>query len=318
MILLTGGAGFIGSNILAAINAGGSEGVIVVDDLSDGRKCRHLSGRAFADYLDVEELVAAIRTGSLPRLSAICHQGGCTDSTIMDGRKVMRDNFSFSKLMLGLAADHQCPLVYASSASVYGDGSRGFNESEACERPRSPYAVSKWAFDQHLRHLERRQPGLPAPSVTGLRYFNVYGLGEAHKGAMASVAWQCFEALRQGESPRVFEGSESIMRDFVYIDDVVSVNLHFLQSRPSGLRIVNVGSGVARSFLDLARYASAEAGGPEPVTIAFPEAIRNQYQRYTCADLKALRDAGYSAPMTSLEEGMKAYYSALNHTEAST
>lgn len=311
MILLTGGAGFIGSNILAAINAAGRDDVIVVDDLSDGSKCRNLSGRSFADYLDVQELIDALHTGSLPRLSAICHQGGCADSMITDGKQVMRENFSFSKLMLKLAADHQCPLVYASSASVYGDGSKGFHESEECERPRSPYAFSKWAFDQYLRRLDRQQSGLPAPSVTGLRYFNVYGIGEAHKGAMASVAWQCFEALRQNQRPRIFEGSESIKRDFVYIDDVVAVNLFFLQERPAGLRIVNVGSGVARSFLELARQASSAAKGPEPITIPFPEAIRNQYQSHTCAALEALRDAGYSAPMTPLEAGMKAYYSAL-------
>ena len=311
MILLTGGAGFIGSNILAALNDRGRDDIIVVDDLTDGSKCRNLAGRRFADYLDVAELIDAIREETLPRLSGICHQGGCADSTIADGRVAMRDNFTFSKTMLRLAGRHGCPLVYASSASVYGDGRNGFRESPDCERPLAPYAFSKWAFDQHLRWLDRSGPGVPAPSVTGLRYFNVYGPGEEHKGAMASVAWQCFAALKRGESPRVFAGSDGILRDFVHVGDVAAVNLHFLDEQPAGLRIVNVGSGVPRSFLDLASCASRAAGGPTPVTVPFPEHLRGQYQRYTCADLDGLRAAGYPAPMTPLEAGIEAYHAAL-------
>ena len=310
MILLTGGAGFIGSNILAALNARGRDDIIVVDDLTDGSKCRNLAGRGFADYLDVAELIDAIHTEKLPRLSAICHQGGCANSTIADGRAAMRDNYTFSKTMLRLAAQHRCPLVYASSASVYGDGRNGFRESPECEQPLAPYAFSKWAFDQHLRWLDRTDGGVPAVSVTGLRYFNVYGPGEKHKGPMASVVWQCFTALARGESPRVFVGSEDILRDFVYVGDVAAVNLHFLEAQPPGLRIINVGSGVARSFLDLASYASRVARGPAPVTVPFPEHLRGQYQRYTCADLNALRAAGYAAPMTSLEAGIAAYHAA--------
>lgn len=313
MILLTGGAGFIGSNILAALNDRGRDDVIVVDDLTDGSKCRNLTGRRFADYLDVAELADAIRDETLPRLSGICHQGGCADSTIGDGRFVMRSNYTFSKAMLRLAGQHGCPLVYASSASVYGDGCNGFRESSECERPLSPYSFSKWAFDQHLRWLDRSGLGVPAPSVTGLRYFNVYGPGEEHKGAMASVAWQCFAALKRGESPRVFAGSEAILRDFVHVGDVATVNLHFLEARPPGLRIVNVGSGVARSFLDLATCVSRVAGGPAPATVPFPEHLRGQYQRYTCADLDGLREAGYTARMTTLEAGIAAYHAALSH-----
>lgn len=311
MILLTGGAGFIGSNILGALNDRGRDDVIVVDDLTDGRKCRNLSGRRFADFLDVSELHAAIRDDTLPRLSAICHQGACTDSTIGDGRMAMRANHSFSKTMLGLAGRHRCPFVYASSSSVYGDGRRGFRESPECERPLAPYAFSKWVFDQHLRQLHRSSPGLPTQSVTGLRYFNVYGPGEEHKGPMASVAWQCFAAIERGESPRVFEGSEAIERDFVHVGDVAAVNVHFLEHAPAGLRIVNVGSGVARSFLDLATCTSRVAQGPAPVTVPFPEHFRGGYQRFTLADLRGLREAGYTAPMTTLEEGVTAYHAAL-------
>ena len=314
MILLTGGAGFIGSNILAALNARGRDDVIVVDDLTDGRKCRNLAGRGFADYLDVSELIEAIRVEKLPRLSAICHQGGCADSTIADGQIAMRENYAFSKSMLWLAVQHHCPLVYASSASVYGDGCNGFRESPECERPLAPYAFSKWAFDQYLRRLDRPGLGLPTVSVTGLRYFNVYGPGEEHKGPMASVAWQCFAALKRGESPRVFAGSDSITRDFVHVADVAAVNLHFMDAQPPGLRIVNVGSGAARSFLELASCASTVADGPAPVTVPFPEHLRGQYQRHTCADLRGLRAAGYAEPMTSLEDGIASYHAALGDT----
>ena len=314
MILLTGGAGFIGSNTLAALNARGRGDVIVVDDLTDGSKCRNLAGRSFADYLDVAELIDAIRADTLPRLSAICHQGGCANSMIADGRAAMRDNYTFSKTMLQLAGRHRCPLVYASSASVYGDGRNGFRESPECERPLAPYAFSKWAFDQHVRWLERSTLGLPTVSVTGLRYFNVYGPGEEHKGPMASVAWQCFAALKRGESPRVFAGSDSITRDFVHVADVAAVNLHFMDAQPPGLRIVNVGSGAARSFLELASCASTVADGPAPVTVPFPEHLRGQYQRHTCADLRGLRAAGYAEPMTSLEDGIASYHAALGDT----
>jgi len=314
MILLTGGAGFIGSNILAALNDRGHDDIIVVDDLTDGSKCRNLAGRGFADYLDVAELIDAIHSDKLPRLSAICHQGGCVNSMIADGRAAMSDNYGFSKTMLRLAGRHRCPLVYASSASVYGDGRNGFRESPECERPLAPYAFSKWAFDQHLRWLERSNFGLPAVSVTGLRYFNVYGPGEEHKGPMASVAWQCFAALKRGESPRVFAGSDSIRRDFVYVADVAAVNLHFLDAQPPGLRIVNVGSGAARSFLELASCASTVADGPAPVTVPFPEHLRGQYQRHTCADLRGLRAAGYAEPMTSIEDGMASYHASLGDT----
>jgi ADP-L-glycero-D-manno-heptose 6-epimerase len=308
MILLTGAAGFIGSNILAALNARGIDDVIAVDDLTRGVKCRNLSGLAFADYLDASELVDAIDRGSLPALSAICHQGARADTTATDGRAVMARNHSFSKRMLALAERHGCPLVYASSASVYGDGRAGFRERPECERPASPYAFSKWVFDQHLRHRFRAEP--PAIPVVGLRYFNVYGPRESHKGRMASVVFQCFEAIRRGEPPQVFEGSDAIERDFVHVDDVAAVNLHFLRGSQPGLHVLNVGTGVPRSFQALAEIAARVAGGPPPVTVPFPSDLAGQYQRFSRADLTLLRRAGYAAPLRALEEGIVAYHEA--------
>ena len=308
MILLTGGAGFIGSNVLAALNDSGRDDVIVVDDLRDGTKCANLMGRGFADYLDATELVAA--TERLPRLSAILHQGACVDTTARDGRAVMEANYTFSKRMLDLARRHGCPLVYASSAAVYGSGAAGFREEPACERARTPYAFSKWAFDQYVRRVGR-SAGIP---IAGLRYFNVYGPGEGHKGRMASVAWHCFEAVRRGEPPRLFEGSDGFVRDFIFVRDVADVNLFFLDEATAGRDrsgIYNVGTGQPRSFGDVGRIASQVAGGKPPLTIPFPDDLRGQYQAFTSADVGRLRGAGWSRPFTSLEDGLAAYWRAL-------
>ena len=308
MILLTGAAGFIGSNILAALNARGRDDVLVVDDLADGTKCANLSGRSFADYMDADELLG--RLDGLPRLTGILHQGACVDTTARDGRAVMRVNYTLSKQMLSLARRHGCPLVYASSAAVYGDGSAGFREERGCERAVTPYAFSKWAFDQFIRR-ELAANGAGDVPVVGLRYFNVYGPGEGHKGRMASVAWHAFQAVRRGEAPRLFEGSDGFVRDFIAVADVAAVNLFFLDEAAAGRNrsgIYNVGTGAPRSFGDLGRIIAAVSGSPPPVTIPFPDDLRGQYQAYTCADVTRLRAAGWKREFTSLEDGVAAYW----------
>lgn len=308
MILLTGGAGFIGSNILAALNAAGRSDVIVVDDLTVGAKCANLSGKEFADYFDGSDIERFAH--SLPRLDGICHQAACVDTTAGDGRQVMQANFDMSKRLLAIAQENGCPFVYASSAAVYGDGGGGFREEPGCERAKTPYAFSKWAFDQYVR---RRLADLPIP-VVGLRYFNVYGPGEHHKGRMASVAWHSFMAIKRGESPQMFEGSEHFCRDFIYVADVAAVNLHFLTGAGCDVArkgVYNLGTGEPRSFADLVRIASTVAGGLPPTTIAFPTDLRGQYQAYTCADISRLRMAGWTPPFTTLEAGMAAYWQAM-------
>jgi len=312
MILLTGAAGFIGSNILAALNARVRDDVIAVDDLTDGAKCANLAGRGFADYLDAGELLDCL--DRLPRLSGILHQGACVDTTARDGRAVMRTNYTFSKRLLELARAHGCPFVYASSAAVYGDGAAGFREEPACERAVTPYAFSKWAFDQVVRReLAAGRPG-DVP-IVGLRYFNVYGPGEGHKGRMASVAWHCFQQVRRGEAPKLFAGSDGFVRDFIAASDVADVNLFFLDEAAAGRDvsgIYNVGTGRPRSFGDLGRIVAAVAGSPPPVTIPFPDDLRGQYQAYTCADVSRLRAVGWTRPFTSLEDGVAAYWKALD------
>ena len=309
MLLLTGAAGFIGSNILRWLNQTGRDDVIAVDDLSDGRKCGNLSGLAFADYLDRDELLAEI--DRLPPLTGILHQGACVDTTASDGRAVMRDNYTFSKRLFALALRQRCPLVYASSAAIYGDGAAGFREDLPCERARTPYAFSKWAFDQFVRRRHREGAGIP---VVGLRYFNVYGPGEGHKGRMASVAWHSFVAARQGRPPRLFAGSDGFVRDFISVDDVARINLHFLAEAAAGhdrSGIYNVGTGEPRSFADMGRIVSSLAGVPAPEIIPFPDDLRGQYQTYTCADLTRLRAAGWEERFTTLEEGLASYWHAI-------
>ena len=311
MILLTGAAGFIGSNILAALNARGQTDILAVDDLTEGIKCANLAGKSFADYLDGDELLASL--DSLPPLTAILHQGACVDTTARDGRAVMRLNYTYSKRLLALAEAHRCPFLYASSAAVYGDGRRGFREEPACEDARTPYAFSKWAFDQHV-HRALRVPTVP---VVGMRYFNVYGPGEGHKGRMASVAWHCFQAVKRGEAPRLFAGSDGFLRDFIAVSDVAAVNLFFLDEGLAGrlqALVVNVGTGAPRSFADMGRIVSAVSGSPAPVTIPFPDDLLGQYQAYTCADTTRLRGAGWTKPMMTLEEGIAAYWKALSST----
>jgi len=309
MILLTGAAGFIGSNILAALNARGHTDVLAVDDLTEGTKCANLAGKSFADYLDGDELLASL--DALPPLTAILHQGACVDTTARDGKGVMRLNYTYSKTLLALAEAHRCPFVYASSAAVYGDGRNGFREEPACEDARTPYAFSKWAFDQHLHRTGR----IATVPVVGLRYFNVYGPGEGHKGRMASVAWHCFGAIKRGEAPRLFEGSDGFLRDFIAVADVADVNLFFLDAALAGrghTGLFNVGTGAPRSFADMGRIVSAVTGSPPPVTIPFPDDLRGQYQAYTCADITRLRKAGWTQPFLSLEEGIAAYWSEIS------
>lgn len=308
MILLTGAAGFIGSNILAALNARGRTDVLAVDDLTEGSKCANLAGRSFADYLDGDELLASL--DSLPPLTAILHQGACVDTTARDGKGVMRLNYTYSKKLLALAEAHRCPFLYASSAAVYGDGRNGFREEPACEDARTPYAFSKWAFDHHVHRTGR----LATVPVVGLRYFNVYGPGEGHKGRMASVAWHCFGAVKRGEAPRLFEGSDGFLRDFIAVADVAAVNLSFLDMALAGRGrsgVFNVGTGSPRSFADMGRIVSEVTGSPAPVTIPFPDDLRGQYQAYTCADITRLRDAGWTRPFMTLEEGISAYWKAI-------
>lgn len=299
VVVLTGAAGLIGSNVLQALNDVGIVDILVVEDLTNGAAASNLGGKKFLDYMDWQDLLSS--AASLPKLSAIIHMGANTDTQAKNGREILDANYYVSKTFLSLAARSQCPFVYASSASVYGPKPECIEAFEH-EAPQSAYAVSKWLFDQYVRKYLAAQSSHP---VVGLRFFNVYGPGEAHKGDMASVAYKSFTHLKRNAAPAVFYGSEDIKRDFIYVQDAVRVILYFLLHPVSG--IFNVGTGKAESFQTLAELASAIADGPEPVTVDFPHESA-AYQRFTQANLTNLRAAGYDKPFMDLESGLRAYW----------
>ena len=307
MIVVTGAAGFIGSNLVRALNARGRTDLLLVDDLSNGRKFQNLVDCAFTDYVDKEPFFARAAAGELAAdVEAVLHQGACSDTTEWNGRVMMRDNYEASKLLYELAAARGIPFLYASSAAVYG-GSQEFREEPACERPLNLYGWSKLVFD----HWVRRRESAQRTQVVGLRYFNVYGPGESHKGDMASVAWKHHLQLAQGDVVRLFEGTQGFApgeqrRDFVYVGDVIAVNLWFLEHpRVSG--IFNVGTGRAQTFNDVARAVIAHHGRGRIEYVPFPDVLRGSYQSFTQASLAKLRAAGCDTPFLSVEAGVSRY-----------
>ena len=325
--VVTGAAGFIGSNLVRALNARGISDVIAVDNLAQGDKFRNLVDCEVADYLDKKEFVESLAAGELDgAVEAVLHQGACSDTMEQDGRYMMDNNYRYSLELLDFCLDQEVPFLYASSASVYGSG-RVFRESRECEAPLNVYGYSKFLFDQAVRR--RLAQADFSAQVAGFRYFNVYGPRESHKGRMASVAFHFFNQYRAEGKVRLFEGCDGYgngeqRRDFVFIDDVVKVNLHFLDKGTSG--IYNVGTGHAQSFNDVAVAtvnACRAAEGQAPLSLAelqaagtieyigFPQALKGKYQSYTEADVSRLREAGYQAPFATVEEGVAIYVQQL-------
>jgi ADP-L-glycero-D-manno-heptose 6-epimerase len=324
--VVTGAAGFIGANLVRGLNDRGVTDIIAVDNLTQGEKFRNLVDCRIADYLDKAAFLQAVESGSFDgAVAAILHQGACSDTTERDGRYMMQNNYRYSHALLEFAAGEKVPLIYASSAAVYG-ASRVFREDPAYERPLNVYGYSKLLFDQVVR---RRWSALPA-QVVGLRYFNVYGEREQHKGRMASVALHCFKQYREGQRVRLFEGSGGYgdgeqRRDFVSVEDVVKVNLYFLD-HPERSGIYNVGTGAAQSFNDVAAAmvnACRRHDGEAPLSLAelqregiieyipFPTDLKGRYQSYTEAEVSALRHAGYADPFLTVEEGVARYGASL-------
>ena len=315
MIIVTGGAGFIGSNIVKGLNERGRDDVIVVDDLKDGTKFLNLVDCEILDYLDKDEFIRCVEADTLGgQVEAIFHEGACSATTEWDGHYMMNNNYEYSKTLLHYCLDHKAAYLYASSASVYGGGSV-FSESRDHESPLNVYGYSKFLFDQYVRRL---LPGATC-QIAGFRYFNVYGPREQHKGSMASVAYHLHQQLQAGENPRLFEGCDGYgngeqRRDFIYIDDVVDVNLWFLDN-PDKSGIVNLGTGRCQSFNDVANAVIAWHGTGELEYIPFPDHLRGRYQSFTEADMSALRALGYDKPLRSVEQGVPLYMDWLKARE---
>lgn len=311
MIIVTGGAGFIGSNLVRALNAQGETGIVVVDHLKDGAKFVNLADCEVADYFDKKDFLEQIEYGvAMPdRIRAIFHMGACSSTTEWDGRYMMRNNFSYSKALLHYCQDRGIPFIYASSAAVYGAG-QDFREHRELERPLNVYGYSKFLFDQYVR---QRLGG--TSQIAGMRFFNVYGPRERHKGGMASVAWHFHQQIQAHGELRLFQGSDGYAdgeqrRDFVYVGDVVKVMLWFLQ-QPQRSGIFNLGTGRSQTFNDVARAVIDWNGRGEIHYIPFPDTLKGRYQSYTQADITALRDAGYTGEFLSVEAGVKRYLDSL-------
>lgn len=356
-IIVTGAAGFIGSNLVKALNLMGEKDIIAVDDLTDADKFKNLVDCEISDYLDKEDFLDRLESGQFgdssgsSGIQAILHQGACSDTMETDGRFMMDNNFRYSRILLGWAQHYRVPFLYASSAAVYG-GSTVFKEERSVEAPLNVYGYSKFLFDQTVRPMltgaagskgsrgSQGSQGLRAP-VIGFRYFNVYGPREQHKGRMASVAFHHFNQYLSEGRVKLFEGYDGWkageqQRDFVSVEDVVKVNLFFLNralAAKSVSGIFNLGTGRAQTFNEVAcavintvesEKARAESsnksqeekslaqlvGEKKIQYIAFPDALKGKYQSYTQADLTNLRKVGYKDSFLSVQEGVSRYVRA--------
>jgi ADP-L-glycero-D-manno-heptose 6-epimerase len=324
--IVTGAAGFIGANLVKALNERGETNIIAVDNLTRADKFRNLVDCEIADYLDKKDFISLVEAGALDgSVEAVFHEGACSDTMETDGRYMMENNYRYSISLLRFCQDNDASFLYASSASVYGAG-RVFREEREHEGPLNVYGYSKFLFDQYVRRMWDER----SAQIVGFRYFNVYGPREQHKGRMASVAFHFFNQYRDQGKVRLFEGCEGYAngeqrRDFVSVEDIVKVNLWCLDN-PDVSGIFNLGTGRCQSFNDVA-VATVNAcrahDGQAPLSlgdmqaqgiieyIAFPEALKGKYQSYTEADMGALREAGYDAPFYSVEDGVARYVDQL-------
>ena len=320
--VVTGAAGFIGSNLVKALNERGDNNIIAVDNLKKSDKFKNLVDCEIADYLDKENFLHRLQAGSFDgMIKAVLHQGACSDTMEQNGRYMMDNDYQYTLELFDYCQEEEVPFLYASSASVYGGGAV-FKEQREFESPLNIYAYSKFLFDQVVRRRWHKRNA----QVVGLRYFNVYGLREQHKERMASVAYHFFNQYRANGKVKLFEGCDGFgngeqLRDFVSVEDVAKVNLYFLDN-PAQSGIFNLGTGQAQSFNDVAvaTINTLRQVDDQPALtlselqqqgvieyIEFPGALRGKYQSHTQADINMLRDTGYAEPFLSVEQGVANY-----------
>ncbi|HEX4155338.1 MAG TPA: ADP-glyceromanno-heptose 6-epimerase [Acidobacteriaceae bacterium] len=326
-IVVTGAAGFIGRNVVAELNARGEDELILVDELGvskpgEAEKWKNLVGLRYEEIVAPEEFLGLLEDGAYADARAVIHLGACSSTTEMDADYLLRNNYQYTRVLCNWAIEHDARFVYASSAATYGDGARGYDDSDAVTptlRPLNMYGYSKQMFDLWaLRHGLFDRGGSPkdkSPKIVGLKYFNVYGPYEDHKGDMRSVVAKSFEQIRQTGEVKLFKSYKSEYkdgeqkRDFIYVKDAVDVTLHFaLQEVDAPGGLFNCGTGEARTWLDLARGVFAAMDVPEKIEfIEMPHELQGKYQYFTEAKTEKLRAAGYARPFTSLEDGVKEY-----------
>ena len=312
MIIVTGGAGMIGSNIVKSLNDKGFNDILVVDNLKDGKKFKNLVDLDITDYMDKEDFITQIMAGDdFGSIDAIFHEGACSATTEWDGKYMMMNNYEYSKEILHFCIEREIPFLYASSAATYGETDT-FIEEREYEGALNVYGYSKQQFDNYVRRLwaDAEAHGETVSQITGFRYFNVYGPREQHKGSMASVAFHLNNQMNAGDNPKLFEGSDEFKRDFVYVGDVAAVNLWFLENGVSG--IYNCGTGRAEPFRAVADAVIKHHGKGEMETIPFPEHLKGAYQEFTQADLTKLRAAGCDVEFKSVADGIAEYMTIVN------
>ena len=312
MIVVTGSNGFIGSNLIKGLNKIGYNDIIAVDDHDNPELKENIVHCEIQDYLEIDEFLLKLQKNQIEgkKLKAIFHQGACSNTMEWDAEYLYKNNFLYSKELLNLSRQSNTPLIYASSASVYGNG-KVFEESLENENPINLYAYSKFKFDQLVRHELRGSD----TQIVGLRYFNVYGPQEQHKGNMASVAYHLHSQLKENDEIKLFEGSDGYgdgeqRRDFIYVDDIVKVNLWFMENTNiSG--IFNLGTGKSQTFNDVAEAVIDWNKKGKIKYIEFPEKLKGAYQSFTEANISKLREAGYKEEFLDVQEGVKHYLNTL-------
>ena len=315
MHVVTGGCGFIGSNIVARLNNQGINNILVVDDFNESTKLQNIAHNDVSDFVHKDRFLTEILNGKYKSdIEIIFHQGACADTMEPDGNYMMENNYEYSKHILEYCARNKIPLIYASSAAVYGPN-RETSESKRNENPLNIYAYSKLMFD---RYVTKRLNDIDS-TVVGLRYFNVYGPNELHKGKMASMVYQAYKQLNDCGEVKLFAGDAEFSdgeqkRDFVYVKDVVDVNLHFA-GKHNVKGIFNLGTGIPRSFNDVANTLITLMNKGSINYIPFPFDLKNKYQNYTKADTIKLASTGVSTNFTSLEEGIAEYFTLLENPD---
>jgi ADP-L-glycero-D-manno-heptose 6-epimerase len=309
-VLVTGGAGFIGSALVWALNRRGCDDIVVCDRLGTDEKWRNLAPLRFAEFVEADDLPARLKNGALGKFDLVLHLGACSSTTERDAGFLFRNNFEFTRDLAEWSLAKKVRFVYASSAATYGDGSAGMADDDTkldALRPLNMYGYSKHLFDLHARRAGYLK------KIVGLKYFNVFGPNEDHKGDMRSLVHKSFAQVKNEGVIRLFKSYRKDFRDgeqkrdFLYVKDCVAMTLHLAANKKAG-GLFNVGSGAARTWIDLANSVFAALDKrPKIEFIEMPEAIRAKYQYFTQADISRLRGAGYAAPVTSLEEAVTDY-----------
>lgn len=308
MIIVTGGAGFIGRNLIARLNKIQKKNILVVDNLKNGIKYKNLIGLHISDYIDKSDFIHDLVNGSYKQIEIIFHEGACSNTVEWNGRYMMRNNYQYSKKLLHYCIQHSIPFIYASSASVYGNNMHVVSKNNLSEEPINIYSYSKYLFDKHVQKI------LPTVTsqVCGLRYFNVYGPYESHKNNMASIIYNLYKQITNKNDPTLFIGSKKFKRDFIYIDDIIDINLWIWHHNVSG--IFDCGTGISESFESIANIILKFFNKNKIEYIPMPHSLRKHYQIFTKANLLQLKTIGYTNSFIDIHNGIHQYLTWLiNH-----